>query len=115
MNTPKDPIAEAVAAESALLTTGAQRDTTDPTNNYRVKPPPPCFACGGTHGSVNQGFLCLQLTLRANRRRVGDLEATLRDVDHDIYMGYCSAARAAIAKALGGVDAAPALVDTVSK
>lgn len=87
---------------------------TDPTNKYDAPPGPSCFACSGYHGSVNQGLLCLQLALRANRRRVGDLEATLRDVDHEIATGHDMAAREAIAKALGTVGAGPVLVDTVS-
>jgi hypothetical protein len=100
MSNPIDPLATSPAVVP-----------TDPTNRYDA---PLCFACSGFHSSVTQGLLCLQLTLRANRRRVGDLEATLRDVDHDIYMGHVITAREAIAKALG-TDAAPVLIDTVSK
>jgi hypothetical protein len=116
MATPNnDPIADAVAAERALLTSGETSDRrTDPTNDYRVKPPAPCFACDGVHGSVNHGFLCMQLALRASRRRVADLEATLRDVDDNVYQGHSLTAREAIAKALGTEAAAPVLVDTVS-
>lgn len=113
MSNPIDPLATSPAVVP-----------TDPTNKYDAPPGPSCFACGGYHGSVNQGMLCLQLTLRATRRRVGDLEATLRDVDHEIATGLHASrypaghdmtAREAIAKALGTVDAGrPVLIDTVS-
>lgn len=117
MNAPIDPLATSPAVVP-----------TDPTNRYDAPPGPSCFACSGYHGSVTQGLLCLQLALRANRRRVGDLEATLRDVDNEIATGHDMTAREAIAKALGTVDAGrlaslapsaflagPVLVDTVSK
>ena len=104
MSNPIDPLATSPAVVP-----------TDPTNRYDAPPGPSCFACSGYHGSVTQGLLCLQLALRANRRRVGDLEATLRDVDDDVYVGQYDRAREAIAKALGTVDAGrPVLIDTVS-
>lgn len=105
MSNPIDPLATSPAVVP-----------TDPTNRYDAPPGPSCFACSGYHGSVTQGLLCVQLALRANRRRVGDLEATLRDVDHEIATGHDMTAREAIAKALGTVDAGrPVLIDTVSK
>lgn len=106
MSNPIDPLATSPAVVP-----------TDPTNKYDAPHGPSCFACGGYHGSVNQATLCLQLTLRATRRRVGDLEATLRDVDYqlrEIYWCHVITARTAIAKALDN-DAGPVLVDTVSK
>jgi hypothetical protein len=116
MSNPIDPLATSPAVVP-----------TDPTNKYCAPHgpyhdsyeslTPSCFACGGYHSSVNQATLCLQLTLRATRRRVGDLEATLRDVDYqlrEIYWCHVITARTAIAKALDN-DAGPVLVDTVSK
>ena len=41
---------------------------TDSTNDYRVKPPPPCEGCGGhAHGSVNLALACVTMHLRGAR------------------------------------------------
>lgn len=43
----------------------------DPTNDFRVKPPPPCEACGGpAHGPTNQLIDCLMRHIRAARSLV---------------------------------------------
>jgi hypothetical protein len=47
---------------------------TDETNDYRVKPDPPCYACGGRHGSVNLSVLCLQLHLRQAHTAIARLQ-----------------------------------------
>ena len=65
MSIPKDPIAEAVAAESALVTSPSQSTETDKSNDYRSNlGHPKCFACGGVHGPVGTALLCLQLRIR---------------------------------------------------
>ena len=44
----------------------------DPTNDFRVKVPPPCEACGGpAHGPVNGAIECLTRHMRAARSAAG--------------------------------------------
>jgi hypothetical protein len=46
----------------------AQAPATDPTNDYRVKPPPACEGCGGpAHGPINQLIACLTRHMRVAR------------------------------------------------
>ena len=63
---------------------------TDPTNKYDAPPGPSCFACGGYHCSVNQGLLCLQLSLRETRRTL----ATAREAVFAVESGPALAAAA---------------------
>ena len=45
-----------------------QAPKTDETNDYRVRPPPPCEGCGGpAHGPTNELIHCLTRHLRAAR------------------------------------------------
>jgi len=67
-----DPIAEAVAAELALLSSRAIVGETDQSNNYRVTAPPPCEACGGpAHGPINELIACLTQHMRTARSQAG--------------------------------------------
>lgn len=51
---------------------------TDATNDYRAPIPPACYGCKGpAHGPVGHTILCLQVTLKAERERVRDLEFAL--------------------------------------
>jgi hypothetical protein len=51
---------------------------TDSTNDYRAPIPQPCYACKGpAHGHVGHTILCLQVTLKAERERVRELEFAL--------------------------------------
>lgn len=44
----------------------------DPSNDFRVKPPPPCEGCSGpAHGPVNQVIECLTRHMRAARTAAG--------------------------------------------
>ena len=44
----------------------------DKTNDFRVKPPPPCEGCGGpAHGSVNQSFACVVFHMQSARTVAG--------------------------------------------
>src|ERR1700679_3817305 len=44
----------------------------DPSNDFRVKPPPPCEGCGGpAHGSINRAFSCLTEHMRGARSAAG--------------------------------------------
>jgi hypothetical protein len=73
--TSPDPIAEAVAAELALLSSRAIVGETDPNNNYRVLAPPPCEACGGpAHGPINELIACLTQHMRTARSQQGGRE-----------------------------------------
>jgi hypothetical protein len=44
----------------------------DKTNDFRVKPPPPCEGCGGpAHGPVNQALACVVFHMRTARSVAG--------------------------------------------
>jgi hypothetical protein len=74
-----DPIADAVARELALVSSHAVTGDTDPSNNYKVGPPPRCVGCGKAHGPVTEAFTCLRTHLAAARLRVKELEGELRE------------------------------------
>lgn len=46
----------------------------DPTNDFRVKVPPPCEGCGGpAHGPVNGAIQCLTEHMRSARALLGSV------------------------------------------
>ena len=62
----------------------------NPIDPLATSPGPSCFACGGYHCSVNQGLLCLQLSLRETRRTL----ATAREAVFAVESGPALAAAA---------------------
>ncbi len=65
-------IDEIIASELQQLNVTRSTDVgtslPDPSNSMRAEPRRPCYACGGQHGSVGAGLLCLESEITKLRR-----------------------------------------------
>jgi hypothetical protein len=57
----------------------------DPSNDFTVKPPPPCLGCGGhAHGSVNEGLGCLTAALVTARTERDTLRVEVEELREEV-------------------------------